>query len=321
MNTKLSLVICTYNREEKLRELFNSLAHVQFPADLSWELLVVDNNSTDGTKQAVESFVGPGGLIPRYLFENKQGHCFALNTGIKAARGEFISFLDDDILFEKGYLIGLERVLREHPTVNIFGGRIFPLWPYDPPRWITGGEPFRHSRGGIVAHDYGDQERFYEDGMRLPIGANFFCRRALFERYGYFDVKLGPKGKEIVAGGAETDLLFRFQKNGERILYVPQVAVYHPVDPQRMTKAYFRKHLFDAGRMHVRNIDRAGPIRRVFGVPRYIFRQLATAVLRYGLSCVSLKPLDAYEHKLDFYYHLGALYEARNISLQGLEPH
>ncbi|HWP59910.1 MAG TPA: glycosyltransferase [Candidatus Acidoferrales bacterium] len=306
-----TILICTYNREARLRELFSSFQKLHLPGSLSFEVVVVDNNSTDATKRVVQE----SAIAPRYLFEPRQGHCFALNTGVREARGEFVAFLDDDVALEKDYLVGLERARREHPDVNIFGGRVFPLWPYDPPRWITGGKPFRHSRGGIVAHDHGDEERLYEHGMRLPIGANFFCRRDLFERYGYYDVKLGPKGREIVAGGAETELLLRFQKHGERILYVPYVAVYHPVDPQRMTRAYFRKHLFDAGRMHVRNIE-YGRARRVFGVPRYIFRQLATSALKFGLSCVRFKPADAYEYKLDCYYHLGALYEARRISLQ-----
>ena len=203
----LTLLIATYNRAQLLQKLFESLSVATWPKTLDWEILVVDNNSSDDTQSVVESLTHSSLPALRYCFESRQGKSFALNTGLEEARGEFIAFLDDDVLVFPDYLLGLATFIRSD-SYNVFGGKILPLWPYDPPAWITKGKPFLNlfTRGGIVAHDYGEVAKEYGPGMRLPVGANWGCRRRLFQEYGAFKTYLGPQGKNP-GGSEDTDIV------------------------------------------------------------------------------------------------------------------
>ena len=97
---KISVLVCTYNRCQNLGGAIESIAAQSLPPSLQWEIVVVDNNSSDQTRQVVEDF---GRRCPghfRYLFEPRQGKSHALNTGIKEARGDIIAFIDDDVTVE-----------------------------------------------------------------------------------------------------------------------------------------------------------------------------------------------------------------------------
>lgn len=312
----VTLLIATYNRAHLLPRLFSTLAEARAPRGLDCEIVVVDNNSTDETRQVVESAAHPTLPRPRYLFEPSQGKSYALNSGLQTAKGEFVAFLDDDVLVFPEYLEGLAHVIRAYP-VNIFGGRVLPLWPCPPPHWITRGEPFRISRWGIAAHDYGEEPQPYAKPMRLPVGSNWVCRRSLFEKYGDFKTYLGRKGT-LRYGGEETDLLRRFERQGEKMLYVPQLTVYHPVEPKCMTPAFHRKQHFWAGRTGMRRAFGQTSFRTFFGVPRYVYRDLLASL--GGLIAASLRGrrYQAYDHQLELYLCLGAIMEAWQLSRRGL---
>jgi glycosyltransferase involved in cell wall biosynthesis len=305
----LTIIVPTHNRPDLLAQLLRSL-EVAKPAAVKWELLVVDNNSALRFVPELEALVTGSPLSARLLHEPRPGKSRALNTAIRAARGEFLAFLDDDVTVHAGYLVGLQAAIRRG-THNVFGGRVLPAWPYEPPDWITGGKPLTISRGPIVAHDYGDTSREYDGSMRRPIGCNFFCRQSLFERLGYFDEHLGPGAGPGLMGGEESVLLKGFQVAGERILYVPEVTVEHPVDPARMTRKYFRYRLFTSGRSGPYIAKRSFPT--VFGVPRFLFRRLAGAVIRTAYAWVRGDRRGAFDHELEVCRFSGAIYEFRRV--------
>ncbi len=133
MNT--TVVLCTCNRCESLAKALASAARLQLPESVDWEVLVVDNNSSDRTREVVQEYCGrfPGRF--RYLFEPRQGKSHALNAGIREARGEIIAFIDDDVVVEPTWLSNLTAGLHDGQWAGA-GGRILPQAPFEPPDWI-----------------------------------------------------------------------------------------------------------------------------------------------------------------------------------------
>ena len=107
----ISVIICTYNRAESLPKTFQTLAAMDVPPGLSWELIVVNNNSSDSTEAVVAGFQAKAQFPVKYLFQGRQGKSHALNAGIQAAEGEFVAFTDDDCIVHKHWLKSLKRSL------------------------------------------------------------------------------------------------------------------------------------------------------------------------------------------------------------------
>ena len=308
----LSILVPTYNRPDFLIRLLRSLEGAK-PADLEWELLVVDNNSAADRFAAIQAALTESSLPARLLSEPTPGKSRALNTAIRAARGRLVAFLDHDVSVHPGYLVGVQEVVRGAGPCRVFGGRVLAPWPSEPPDWIRERGPLSTSFGPIVIHDYGDVSREYDETMRRPVGCNFLCERSLFERHGYFDVRLGPgaaPGLETM-GGEESELLKRFQIGGERIRYAPHIVVDHPVDPARTTRAAFRRRYFVSGRSGPYLARRPYP--SLFGVPRYLFRRLAGAVSGTVWARLRGDRIRALDHELDVWRFVGAMYEFRRL--------
>src|SRR5919107_1856051 len=129
-----SIIIPTYNRADELRETIRSIANLTVEGD--WELLVVDNKSTDHTAAVVEAERAFFPTSLRYLFEPEQGRYAALNTGIRAATGNIIATTDDDARVEPDWLTraaaGLDAL-----GCDYVGGKVLPLWKGAPPAWLT----------------------------------------------------------------------------------------------------------------------------------------------------------------------------------------
>jgi glycosyltransferase involved in cell wall biosynthesis len=300
----LSIVIPTRNRPEDLAKMLQSLASAD-KAEMDFEVLVVDNNSHEALAKQNRDIVNRAELPVRYLQESVRGQSAALNKGIALARGEIIAFLDDDIVIHGDYFDGLKRSLAL--PGDVFGGRVLASWPYKPPAWITEDENLTISRGPIIAHNYGNDPKAYDDSMNLPIGCNFFCRRSLFSQHGKFNVRLGPGAKPGILGGGEIDLIKRFRQGGARLIYAPWVTVDHPVVPERMKKSYFRYRFFCAGRSVPHMTKRCFP--SVFGVPRYLYRKLGNSALNSLLAALSFRSVKAFDHQLQCCEILGSIYE------------
>ncbi|HEY1482576.1 MAG TPA: glycosyltransferase, partial [Candidatus Acidoferrum sp.] len=137
MSVHLTVILCTYNRCRSLPAALQSVAAQQLPDALEWEILVVDNNSTDQTSDVVSEFAqrNPPGRI-RYLFEPRQGLSNARNAAIREARGEVIAFMDDDVTVDPYWLQTLTVSLRAGEYTGA-GGRILPPQDFQPPRWLT----------------------------------------------------------------------------------------------------------------------------------------------------------------------------------------
>jgi glycosyltransferase involved in cell wall biosynthesis len=241
-----TLLIATFNRARLLDETLDSIRRMRVSPTRRWEVMVVDNNSTDDTRAVVERH-GPGFPVRlQYLFEPRQGRSSALNSGIAAASGTIIAFTDDDVVLADGWLdAACDGLIDGDPSIAYVGGPVRPIWEIPPPDWLDldRGELW----GTIAILNYGDRRFVFEEGRKVPLGANMAMRRAIFERTGGFRPDLGRSSGRLVLGQEVPELLMRVRAAGFRGAYQPAMALSHHVPARRLTRKYFRRWWFGKG--------------------------------------------------------------------------
>jgi glycosyltransferase involved in cell wall biosynthesis len=239
---KISVIICTYNRADCLKRTLNSIVAMSVPEDLLWEIIVVDNNSSDDTKDVVEEFRTSSGLNVVYAFEGEQGLSYARNRSIREAKGEIIAFIDDDVVVDGNWLVRVCEVFETHKPA-VMGGKVLMQGELAVPKWFSKGvsDPlggFDRGDGIIIADNH-------YNGL-VGIGANMSFRREVFDAVGLFRTDLGRKGNKL-GMGEETELYWRIKNRGEKCIYYPAAFVHHCVDSRKMSKGYIRRWFFRIG--------------------------------------------------------------------------
>lgn len=211
----ISVVVCTRNRCDKLVNVLRSLEALNVPDGLQWEVLIVDNGSTDSTPEVCAPFVEGSSGRYRYLREEEKGKSRALNHGISEARGDILAFTDDDCIVDATWLAAIAGKYSLDPELAILGGRVELYNKHDKPKSIV---TFREQINLSTSLEM----------LLTPviIGANVSYRRDALSRIGEFDVRLGP-GSGLGASCEDTDYLYRAYRKGFKIIYFPDVIVYH----------------------------------------------------------------------------------------------
>ncbi|MCI0337018.1 MAG: glycosyltransferase family 2 protein [Acidobacteria bacterium] len=228
---KLSVLICTRNRAKPLDSTLHSFFKQQFGGDYHYEVIVIDNNSTDETRQVIERYAALHPGIVRYCSESRQGLTYARNKAIAEASGEIIVFTDDDVLIDESWLDEIHREFTSDPSLCLFGGRVL----------------LAHDGLQRVSQQPSDERQtfVFPDGWTFPMGANMAFRREVFNRIGLFDVRLGAG--RFFAGGDETDFFYRALKAGYRLLYAPNALVYHNHDRVNLEQACRLEYCYGKG--------------------------------------------------------------------------
>ena len=210
---KLSIIIASYNRAESLLMFLQELSHQVVPDSVDWEVVIVDNNSTDGTKSAIAPLVEENPQRYKYLLEGRQGKSIALNTGLRAATGEILVFTDDDCMPDPKWLATIAREFTSDLSLGVLGGRV---------------ELFDKQDRPVTIRNFPDPTLIESrDQLFLfLIGANMSIRRKVLDTVGEFDPFLGP-GSRIGAVMEDLDLLYRVFREKFKIVYSPDVLVYH----------------------------------------------------------------------------------------------
>ena len=296
----VSVVICTHNRSPGLRSVLDDLGRQAGVGDLRWELLVVDNNSTDDTRMVVEARMAVRDLPLRYAFEPVQGKSRAMNRGIAETSGEVIVFTDDDVTIPPGWLAAVVAPFAD-PDCAGACGPVEPVWDVEPPVWASASPPYR-MMGAIVQYANDPAAGM----IAPPIGANCAYRRSVFREFGDFREDLGHSGKNPMPG---EDIEFgrRILHAGRSIRYSPSAGILHPVTSTRLNRKYFERWYFQRGRLEaiLAPYELAPGTPHVAGVPRYLFRDLPSWIVRW---------LAARDPKRRFYCKLRALMAAGAIS-------
>lgn len=308
-----TVLIATWNRAALLHETLASLARMRVSPNLRWEAIVVDNNSTDDTRAVVERHAASFPVSLRYIFEARQGRSSALNTGIAVASGRSIVFTDDDVRLTDGWLDAACRPLLDpDQSIAYTGGPIRPIWEAPPPRWLdlSRGDLW----GTIAIQDHGDRPFIYEEGRKVPLGANMAARRAVFERVGGFRPDLGRTGGRLLLGQEVPELLLRLRGAGLRGMYVPAMELHHHVPAARLTKRYFRRWWFGKGVSRAA-LERMQPITElgidlratphVLGIPRYMFGSAVRDLRAMAIAWIHRQPAASFRHAMMLAYFAG----------------
>ena len=228
---QISVIVATRNRAASLKELLESLATQQTDAQAAYEVLVIDNGSTDDTRQTVEALqIGfPAPL--RYHYEPRPGKPWALNAGMALAHGAILAFTDDDVVASPSWLSALHRCFLEE-RVDAVTGKILPCWLAPRPAWLTD-RAFR-SVATLGCVNHGSVRRRTLDGQDCRwVGGNLAIRREATVRVGDYDVRM--------ARSQDMEYYHRCLAQGLLICYEPDAVVFHKVGPERMTPTYFRQ--------------------------------------------------------------------------------
>lgn len=300
-----TVIVCSYNRAESLRDTLAALLAQSTAPARAWEVIVVDNNSPDHTRDVVEQ-VQRGWPLLRYEFEGAQGLSYARNHGIKCARGEVILFTDDDVLPEPDWLETTLDGMARHSALAC-GGYIAPIWEAPPPAWLT--ERFY---GFLAVRTGRSDEHLITDASDAPFGANMaFCKK-VFDRVGLFDTERGRKGK-VLASGEDGEMFERVLAAGMKVVFLGASRVHHKVERFRLTKRYFRRWRFQSSRNIGQSRGLAGE-RRILNIPLYLFAQTARAVARMLLGHFTLPRDEAFNREIivcHFFGLMQGLFRAR----------
>jgi len=161
----ISIVISTYNRCKILEEMLESLLQLDNSDNYIWEVIVVDNNSSDQTKDVVEHYIKKFNGKLKYTFEPQQGLNYARNRGLKEAQGDIITFTDDDVEVHHDWLENI-WVCFSQQDCDAVGGRVLPVYPQETPQWVRDCQSFID--GTVLCHDYGENTMLYNRETMVP---------------------------------------------------------------------------------------------------------------------------------------------------------
>jgi glycosyltransferase involved in cell wall biosynthesis len=241
----------------------NGLKKLKLNNEITYEVIVVDNNSTDSTRTAVMEYQSNAPYNLRYVFEKDQGLSHARNRGVKEAQGEIIAFTDDDVVVDEKWLNNLWNAFHTSNAACI-GGKIFPVWEIPRPDWLR---PELYNYLALL--DMGDEViRLNKPSIW---GANFSVKADCFNKYGYFNTNIGRKPGKLYAG-EETIFIEKIINGGEDVYYYPDIIVHHYIPRSRINKEYFKKWKYDEGELNALKMG-LYQSRNFMGVPLYALRE------------------------------------------------
>jgi glycosyltransferase involved in cell wall biosynthesis len=279
MNNYITVIFSTFNGEYTLTRMLNSLQEVEQHTHFLWNIIAVDNNSTDNTKAILKSYEKT--LPIEILTEVKAGKNFSLNKAIadKAKLAEYIIFTDDDVVFPPNALNDYKTLMDQHVEFDVFGGKVSPCWTIEPSENLLLGIDT------TVAFAITNQEAGYDlgpiEGTKIH-GPNMAIRKSIFNSGITFNEKVGPNGGNYVMG-SETDFLRRLAQAGHEAFFSPQIDVGHIIRPWQLESKWLASRAYKAGRslvMHQLNNKQTITVATVIGYPRWALLQFLLKKLR-----------------------------------------
>ena len=285
----ITVAVCTWNRSALLAQTLASLTACEVPDGTDWEVLVVANRCTDDTAEVA---LTAAALLPvRVVEEPVLGLSHARNTAVREARGEFIVWIDDDVLVDRGWLAAYARAFAAHRDAAFFGGPIRAWFPSPPPPWLVAAMPAVGNAFSLLEHDPGFKDF---DADTIPFGANFAVRADVQRRLPY-DPALGRRGRGR-RSGEESAVLMRILAEGGRGVWLQDAVVRHYVAPERQSVRHLRRYYFHNG-ASLRIMRPMVGARRFLGEPLWVWRQAIEYEVRYWLSR-AVSPPDVWARHL-----------------------
>lgn len=237
---KISIIVCTYNRSELLLGCLHSLVEQTLDTE-DYEVIIVNNNSTDNTVETVGHFAKTYNHIHiRIVTELNQGLSFARNRGWQEASGEYVAYIDDDALAPPDWVYQIQSFIDRQPNVSAFGGPYTSYSLVAVPDWFP---------PGYGCHSLGEDERPIVVGREWISGTNMIFKKKLFFDFGGFDENLGMSGSNV-SYGEETNFLIKLSKNSIPVYYVPKINVRHLVAEYKMSLTWLLLSSYKVGRCY-----------------------------------------------------------------------
>jgi len=294
---RVTVVICTWNRCELLRSTLESLRALEVPADHAWELVVINNNSSDATGAVIDRFRG---LLPlRGVFEPEVGLSKARNTAVRASTGQLLLFTDDDVAVDSKWMSAYLDAAQSWPAAQYFGGLVRPWFAAAVPRWVRRNQSAL--AGMLCALDIGPVSREFSRG-EFPYGLNMAMRREVFT-LASFDERVGRKG-DAQLRDSETSLFLALERLGVRGVWVPGAVIAHYIPANRANLRYLWSYHHGSGRSAVR-LDEVCGLR----LPSRLWRGGLN-----GLIEASRRPTDWPRHLAGVARLSGRLYESWRLA-------
>jgi glycosyltransferase involved in cell wall biosynthesis len=311
-----TVLICTHNRHQLLRQTMAALQQMRPCQDCNVELLIVDNNSTESTRHVVDEAAKLGPHTIRYLREERQGKSFALNLGLAHASGNIIALTDDDVVPSAEWLSRIVADFRQQDVTFVFG-KVLPLWGCVPPPELLISRA-QGLWGPLAIVDYGDEPIAYvpeSSTQRLPIGANLAFVKSVLLTVGGWRTDLGKVNNTLISG-EDHEIFLRLRRHQlYRGYYDPEVTVRHHVPPERLTRRYFRQWFYWHGKTQALMLDAVflevdvASVPRIAGVPRFVYRQAIGQFRRWIASLGSGDALAVLTEELRSLRYAGLLTE------------
>lgn len=300
----LTVLFSTYNGARVLPMTLEAMTRLQEPEG-GWRLVVADNGSEDRSAAILQSYRERLPLV--YVKEPRRGKNRALNTALESAEGDLYVFTDDDVIPDEAWLVQLRQTANSKPHYGMFGGAILPYWESEPEDWVTRMVPLG------VAYALTDPE--LSDGPVSPAlvwGPNMAVRREIFDAGHRFEESIGPNGSQY-AMGSETEFALRISQQGVASWFCRNAVVRHIIRAHQIEKSWILSRAFRSGRgLYRRQLTvgkKSGP--EMFGVPRWIIRQIAGQVMAACKATIWGDVDKAFDARWSLEVYRGYLYEAR----------
>lgn len=237
----ITATISTYNREQYLPQVLDSLKRQTLSRNL-FEIVIVDNNSPGNTEEISKVFInGNPELKVTYHLETNQGLSYGRNRGITEAKGNYITFIDDDAFLAEDYLEKIYQYFEADKSIAAIGSKILLHYEDIIPDWEN-----KYLNSLLGFFDIGNEKKWFTKSD-YPRGSNMSFRMDVFEQVGVFNVELGRKLNNL-AGSEEKDIFSRIYKHDFKVLYVPDAIVYHCVPLVRTTADFIKRQALGTGR-------------------------------------------------------------------------
>ena len=243
----ISVVICTYNRDKYIRAALESLDR-QTLEKKYFEVLIINNNSTDHTAEICQDFIGQSTATNfYYFFEPEKGLSAARNRGLKESRGEIITYMDDDAVAAENFLAALFRFFTHEPDAVGAGGKVLPRYAESPePAWMN-----KYLYGFVAGQDFGDEQKKYTPRMKYPAGCNMSYKKEVLLQVNGFNNALQFRSDDKLIN-------YRVKKISDNIWYLPEAVVFHHIDKDRLAFSSFKKLYQKTGNEEKKRIESEG---------------------------------------------------------------
>ena len=265
----ISVVVCTYNRDKHIKRALDSLINQDFDTS-AYEIIVVDNNSTDNTSEIIHQFKkdNPNHNIT-LAKETNQGLSFARNKGIELAKGQYVSFIDDDGIAQADYISKIKFYTDKYPEILAFGGKVLAKYETGiEPEWMS-----KYIERIISIVDMGEYVKLFKN--TYPVGCNMIFKKEIFDKLGGFNTQLRLRSDDKY-------IFLKIMNAGYKVLYLPKVVVQHFIDDFRTKKEYIvrvSKLNGKAENIRINSLPNKKNINYIKRLTDYLFKVSASLIL------------------------------------------